>query len=77
MLNISETLNNSGMKMIQHVQGRLAHYLAKYVLISWLDLYLRLTETFWRASLVQEQSQSTNFAGSTEITAMICNVFSD
>ena len=43
-------------------------------LISWLDLYLRVTEISWRASSVQEKSQSSDFASSTGITAEISNV---
>ena len=71
IINISKPLNNSGIKMIQLVKGGLAHHLAKLVPISWLDLFLRLIETFWRASLAQEN----HFASSTGITAKICNVF--
>ena len=62
--NISKTLNNSGMKMIHTNSPSMA-------LISWLELYLRLTEIFWSASLMQENSQSSDFTSSAGITAKI------
>ena len=71
VLNISKTLNNSGMKVIQLVYGGLAHHQAKYGAISWLDFNLRLTEICWRASLVQEKTQCLDFSSSTGITGKI------
>ena len=54
--------------MIQHTTWQ------SIVLISWLDLYLRSIETFWKASSVQEKLKSSDFASSTEVVGKICNV---
>ena len=67
----------SRMKFIQHIKGGLAHHLVKYG----ANLLARFVFTthciFVRASLLQEKSQSTDFASSTRMTGMICNIFCD
>ena len=57
---------------------RIAHQLTKYGAYNLLvGFAFRLTEIFWRASLMQEKSQSSDFASSTGTTAKICNMFCD